>query len=263
MIRRLLASMACAAALALPAAAQEPVTAELRPGWRLPDGDHVAALHLRLAPGWKTYWRAPGAAGIPPEFDWSGSRNTGRITALWPTPHVFRQSGMRSIGYKQELVLPLRIETRGSGDAKLSIEMDLGICSDVCLPHSLSLTGRLPADVTQPDPAIAAALASSPFSASEAGVRGVRCSIRPVKGGIALHAEIDMPTAGGQEEAVVESGQPMLWASEPRSARKNGTLVTETKLMHVEGGAFALDRSRLRFTVIGKDHAVDIRGCDP
>ena len=32
-------------------------------------------LQIKLAPGWKTYWRTPGDAGIPPHFDWVGSEN--------------------------------------------------------------------------------------------------------------------------------------------------------------------------------------------
>ena len=99
-------------------------------------------------------------------------------------------------------------------------------------------------------------------SRGEASVRAVRCSVRPVDGGVSLRAEIDMPRAGAEEEAVVESGQPTVWAAEPQTRREGGTLVTETKLMHMDGKPFMLDRSRLRFTVLGSEHAVDIQGCD-
>lgn len=33
------------------------LSAELREGWRTPSGTQMAALHLTLAPGWKTYWQ--------------------------------------------------------------------------------------------------------------------------------------------------------------------------------------------------------------
>ena len=36
---------------------------------------HRAGIEIRLAPGWKTYWRYPGDSGVPPRFDFSGSRN--------------------------------------------------------------------------------------------------------------------------------------------------------------------------------------------
>src|SRR5947209_20249497 len=32
-------------------------------------------LEFRLAPGWDIYWRSPGDAGLPPQIDWTGSRN--------------------------------------------------------------------------------------------------------------------------------------------------------------------------------------------
>lgn len=265
MIRDIFRVLTCLCAFGLPplvagtAHAEEPVVAELRPGWRLPDGDHMAALHLRLAPGWKTYWRAPGDAGIPPVFDWSGSDNVARVTALWPTPHVFRQSGARSVGYKGELVLPLRISGNG-GPVTLEANMMIGVCSDICVPQTLHVTAVLP-DSTSVDPMIAAALAEAPFTAKEARVSAVRCTVSPAKGGLKLRAEIDMPAISGPEETVVEAGQPELWASEPKTRRKGNTLISETRLMHMEGKPFALDRSKLRFTVLGDSHAVDIQGC--
>ena len=209
MIRAL--TLALAATLGLFQATQAPaqnpdlVQADLRPGWRLADGSHMAALHLRLAPGWKTYWRAPGDAGIPPVFNWSGSRNTAHVDVLWPAPHVFRQSGMRSVGYSRELVLPLRITPSAKGGPiELHTEMDLGICSDICVPQTLRISASLPAS-GRPDPVIASALASAPFSESEAGVGQVRCTITPDKKGLRLRAEIDMPRAGSKEDAVIES----------------------------------------------------------
>ena len=89
----------------------------------------------------------------------------------------------------------------------------------------------------------------------------MRCTVSPAKGGVKLRTEIDMPAIPGPEETVVEAGQPELWASEPNTRRQGGTLISETRLMHMEGKPFALDRSKLRFTVLGESQAVDIRGC--
>ncbi|MDO6585636.1 protein-disulfide reductase DsbD family protein [Salipiger sp. 1_MG-2023] len=254
-------TLAACLVLASPLAAEEPITAELRPGWRLPNGDHVAALHLTLAPGWHTYWRAPGDAGIPPLFDWAGSENVGDLGVIWPTPRVFWQSGMRSIGYEEELVLPIRIRPRSDGDIRLTTEMQLGLCKDICLPHTLHISAVLPPQ-TKPDPMIASAMASVPFTKGEAQVGKVHCAIRPDSGGLTLRTEIEMPTSGGAENAVIEPGLPEVWASEPATSRVGNTLVTETRLRHMEGKPIMLDRSRVRITVLGKDHAVDIQGCD-
>ena len=74
-------------------------------------GDLSLGLEMQLKEGWKTYWRAPGDAGIPTQFDFDGSRNIVSYRTHWPVPEVFWQNGMRSIGYDTEVVLPLRLQT--------------------------------------------------------------------------------------------------------------------------------------------------------
>ena len=63
---------AISALLSPPAFAQQGgdiLDARILTGWQRTDGKHVSALHIELNDGWKTYWRAPGDAGIPPHFD--------------------------------------------------------------------------------------------------------------------------------------------------------------------------------------------------
>jgi DsbC/DsbD-like thiol-disulfide interchange protein len=267
-MNRYLRILAAAVALALPATAQaesfdDVIRADLRPGWRLANGDHMAALHLRLAPGWKTYWRAPGDAGIPPLFSWRGSRNLNGVAVLWPTPSVFWQSGMRSVGYENELVLPIRVDPKQDGaDTRLRVVVDIGICKDVCLPHRIKAEAVLPAGATRPDPAIAAALADRPFSRAEAGVWQVACHVSPIEGGMALRAEIAMPAGTGREQTVIEASDPQIWISEPKTYWSGTTLISESRLLHIDGGGFALDRSGLRITVLDGRMPVELQGCD-
>ncbi len=237
------------------------IQAEIRPGWRMADGTHMAALHMRLAPGWKTYWRAPGDAGIPPQFNWRGASNTTGISVLWPSPEVFWQEGMRSVGYDSDVILPLHVSLRdASADARLRGVIDIGICKDVCLPHRLRVDMTLPASAARPDPAIAAAMADRPISAAEAGVRAVRCKVAPVSGGLSLVTEIDIPGGRGAE-AMIETADPQVWVAEPKTRWSGNTLIAETQMRHVNGGVFALDRSGVRITVLRARDAVDIRGC--
>lgn len=238
---------------------------DLRPGWRMADGSHMAALHIVLEPGWKTYWRAPGDVGIPPQFDWTGSRNVASVNPSWPTPDVFFEQGMRSVGYMSEVVIPLHL-TAVTPDAALEVagQMQIGICKDICIPATLAFDATLTDAVRTPDPVIAAALTDRPYSASEAGVRGVTCRFAAAEdGGVVLHSSIDMPSIGGTEHVVVETGNPHVWVAEPDSQRTGSTLETATRMVHVDGRSFVLDRSALRFTVIGNARAVDIKGCTP
>lgn len=262
MMRHVLTSLALALGLAVPAQAQTDVArAALIPGWQQADGSHVAGLLLDLAPGWKTYWRSPGDAGIPPRFDWAGSRNIGSLRTVWPTPKAMDQNGMTSIGYPGDVVIPLVIRPDAAGrDMQLTGRMELGVCKDVCVPATVQFSGTLTPDGRR-DPRLVAALMNQPLSAREARVGEVTCRLSPIKGGISLTASIAMPSAGGEEFVVVETANPSIWVAEAETRRDGNLLTATTDMQHVEGAPFALDRSGLRFTVLGKKHAVDIRGC--
>ncbi|MCV2889399.1 protein-disulfide reductase DsbD domain-containing protein [Ruegeria aquimaris] len=239
------------------------VQVEILDGGMTARGTVLGAIRLTLADGWKTYWRAPGEAGIPPSFNWRGSRNVGELTITWPAPHVFEQSGLRSIGYKDQVVLPIEITPRKAGQpVRLKGEMEFGVCKDICVPASRGIDHTLDAEAPR-NPAIAAALAQRPYSASEAGVRSATCRLVPTGNGMQIEAEIALPDTGGSELAVFEPSDPSLWATEAETRRQGNTLYARSEILNATGGAFALDRSQMRITVLGSKHAVDIIGCQP
>jgi len=254
------------ALVASPALAMEDmdqiIQIEVIEGGTTRDGTVLGGLRLTLAPGWKTYWRSPGDAGIPPLFSFAGSENVENIGITWPAPDVFDQNGLTTIGYAQEVVLPLHITPRdASAPLHLNGNVELGICKDVCIPGHLNFAGNLMPDAAR-SPAIAAAIASRPYSPREAGVEQRHCSVAPgANGGLELTATINMPSAGGDETVVFEPGDPMIWASQADVTRQGNQLVARSELLHPDG-AFAFDRSALRITVLGDNHAVDIHGCE-
>ncbi len=263
----------CALALALlsltgPALAgggmpKEVVRGDVLPGWTTSDGTRMAAIRLTLAPGWKTYWRAPGDAGIPPTFDWTKSDNLGAIRYHWPSPDVFDAYGLRTIGYKDSLVLPVEIRPKRPGQpVRLRGEMQLGVCETICIPARVRFDAPLTGQ-GQSDPAIHAALADTPLPARRAGVGAVECSLEPISDGLQLTARVKMPKLSGTEIALVETGDPRVWVSEPVSKRSGDTLTIRADLVPPTGKPLALDRSALRFTVLGRGKSVDIRGCTP
>ncbi|MEH6644551.1 protein-disulfide reductase DsbD domain-containing protein [Sulfitobacter sp.] len=267
MIKHLLQATALFA-LVSPALAEDsigtPVTAQLIDGWQQADGTRISAIQLTLAPGWKTYWRAPGDAGIPPEFSWKGSRNLRGVSVSWPTPKVFEQNGMRSVGYSDQVMLPLAIAPKQAGaPVEIKLHMDIGVCKDICVPETLSLSGTLDAQGSIPVANIAAALAEQPYTASESGSKGVTCALSPSEDGLKITAKLALPSTGGPEHVVIEAGRPDIWVSEPVTSRSGNILTAEAEM--VSGGTvgFAIDRSAIRFTVIGSSHAVDLRGCTP
>lgn len=241
-----------------------PVTAELIQGWQQADGTQVSAIRLTLAQGWKTYWRAPGDAGIPPHFDWNGSRNIAGVSIRWPTPEVFDQNGLRSVGYANQVTLPLLIKTKHQNKpVKINLDMDIGVCKDICVPKTLSLRGTVDTENTTPVSTIAAALAERPYTAKEAGARGVSCTLSPSASGLNITATLNLPSTGRREHVVIEAGRSDVWISEATSLRHGNTLTAQAEIIPATPGALALDRSAMRFTVLGSSHAVDLLGCTP
>ncbi len=264
MIKRILTAALFGLASTLPLAAQSvtPATGEILQGWTRADGTRIAAIRITLAPGWKTYWRSPGDAGIPPQFDWSGSANLRGVGITWPAPGVYPQNGMQTIGYKDELVLPLTIAPRRAGKpVKLRATLDIGVCKDICVPFQMSLSETLNTDTTKPTPAIAAALAERPYTAKEAGVRRSICNLRPNADGFEIEARVIMPSAGGREVVIIEPGDATLWMSPTDVTRTGGQLIATGDIVTPDGRAVALDRSRITITVLGSKQAVEIKGC--
>lgn len=238
------------------------VEADILPGWRRADGSHVAAVRLTLKNGWKTYWRSPGDGGIPPRFTWSGSRNVRSLSPVWPTPTVFDQNGLRSVGYKHEVVLPIIVEPRRDGkDVSLNGRLEIGVCKDICIPETLRVEARLSKSIDKIDPRIAVALSEQPYTAEEGRVRNVSCNIEPTSDGMRISAVLDMPSAGGREFGIIETDNPMLWVAEAETERRSNTLRVSSEVMHVDEKPFLINRSGLRVTVLGQDYAVEVVGC--
>ncbi len=266
MIRILLLSAALALALPVPATVAQTqqsdvVSATILPGWRTERGTYMAAIRFTLAPDWKTYWRSPGDAGIPPLFNWSGSTNLAAVQVHWPRPHVFTVNGMQSIGYKHELVLPIELTPADRArPIELRATIDLGVCLDICVPATVALATHIEG-AGQAHPDIRTALANRPSTASEAGLAGIGCAVDPIADGLRLTATLSLPDTGGAETVVFEPTAGAIWVSEATVTRAGGLLTASADLVADSGGPFALDRSNIVVTVLGRDRAVEINGC--
>jgi len=110
-------------------------------------------LEIRMSPGWKTYWRSPGDAGLPPRLDWTGSANLEGATLRYPAPHRFTLFGLETVGYSGEVLFPLTVQPERPGGAlDLRLGLDLLVCDDtLCIPDRLDLALSLPAGPAGPD----------------------------------------------------------------------------------------------------------------
>lgn len=112
-------------------------------------GSLRAGVQIKLAPGWQTYWRLPGSSGMPPRFDWSGSKNlAGDPELLWPAPRRAVAYSEKLNVYRDEVVFPIALHAADpTKPVELHLKLSFAICKDICVPvraeHSLTLEPSL------------------------------------------------------------------------------------------------------------------------
>lgn len=94
-----------------------------------------AGIEIKLKPGWHTYWRYPGDAGIPPRFDFQGSQNVKSVEVRWPAPKRLPEGSVMTIGYDRDVILPLAIVPEDPAKpVTLRLKADYAICEKLCAP---------------------------------------------------------------------------------------------------------------------------------
>src|SRR6266702_5960209 len=128
----------------------------------------LGGIAFQLEPGWKTYWRTPGDSGVPPRFDFSKSENIEAVTILWPAPTKFDDgAGGHSLGYKNQIVLPLRIVAKNA-DKPVTLRADINyaVCEKLCIPVEAIAELAIASVASTEDSALFAALDTVPKPAS-------------------------------------------------------------------------------------------------
>lgn len=233
-------------------------------GWRMENGKHMGAVQITLAPGWKTYWRAPGANGIPPDFNWTGSENISSVRIHWPRPEIFESYGTTTIGYKNSVVMPIEITPENPGQPiNVQLDMFYGVCEDICIPAQAQLTGRLPTGSGRGIETINAALAKIPETERNSGITSVTCVIRPSENGLSVSAEVLFSNdIGSTPLTVFETPSEQMWFTEATTQVTGKSLRAQAMLeTYAKDGAIAIDRDAIRLTLLGHDRAIDISGC--
>ena len=164
---------------------------EILGGWEKSDGSIVYGLKISLNEGWKTYWHTPGPFGFKPQFDFEGSLNIISLNVLWPSPKIFGSSSFETIGYENEVILPIAIKAEVDSDPiNLKIKGSIGICYDVCMPIEFEAQSGLKIISKEINTDLLAALANLPLSPSDLGKKNARCSITFSPTGFKIGADI-------------------------------------------------------------------------
>ncbi len=113
------------------------------------DGRLAAGIEIALPPGWKTYWRSPGDAGIAPVFDFSASKNLADADVRFPPPHRFDDGYSVTNVYQGTVVLPVSAGVPDPNAAvDLAVDIKLGVCEEICVPDEVTAHVVVPAGET-------------------------------------------------------------------------------------------------------------------
>ncbi len=251
------------------------VQVTLLPGRAEAGGARMAGLVLDVKPEWKTYWRNPGAAGIPPQFDWSGSRNLAAVEVFWPRPNFFESFGLTTLGYAGRVVFPVRLVPERADQAmEIELGLALGVCREICVLEETAVELRIEPGAPDAGAALVAmAEAAVPRPGAEMGLAGATCRISGAGKKRRFDAVLDFAQAL-QDPVVILEGPDLTWftgvetttESGPESGPESGGEQGGSGL-HVQATLSLLDetvwvdRSQIRMTVLAGDFAADVKGC--
>ena len=185
-----------------------------------------AAIEIRLAPKWKTYWRTPGDTGIPPYFDWSGSENLKSAEVMYPIPARYEDPIGITIGYKSQVTLPVLLTAIDpSKPIKLNLSAQYAICYDLCVPVTASQ--QLTVDQAETNrfaPLLSMALSLTPKPVTQddegPGVKQVRMSEEAKDPFLTLNVAV--PESSQKVDLFVE-GPDGLYVPTPELVQGQGT----------------------------------------
>ena len=160
-----------AIALSSPALALEsaPVSSSRAVVTLVSDVDAVApgqpfrlGLRMRLAPGWHTYGRDPGDAGVPTELTLDLPQGAKASGIDWPPAQRFTEGPLTTYGYTGDVLLPVTVT--GAGEVAVTAHANWLVCKDICVPEEGVFKIDLPAGT--PTASAQAALFPTPAAVS-------------------------------------------------------------------------------------------------
>lgn len=219
----------------------------------------LGGVAFQLQPGWKTYWRTPGDSGVPPRFDFSKSENVEAVTVMWPAPSKFDDgAGGHSIGYHDQIVLPLRIVAKAPDKpVMLRAEINYAVCEKLCIPVDAKVELGFNNVASTEDANLRAALDTVPKPAAIGDPNPL--TIRDVKRDGTKNVVVDVVAPDGRNVDLYVEGPTPDWAlpiPEPVKQSPPGIRRFSFELDGLPPGAKP-DGAALKFTLIGADKAYE------
>jgi thiol:disulfide interchange protein DsbD len=117
-----------------------------------PGSTVLVGLHMKIHPGWHTYWRNPGDSGVATTIDWTLPEGYSAGGIQWPLPERQPVGPLMNYGYSGEVVLPVAITVPASATPGRTARLDAFaswlVCEKICIPEEDRLAIELPIATT-------------------------------------------------------------------------------------------------------------------
>ena len=220
-----------------------------------------AGVEIKLQPAWHTYWRYPGDSGVPPRFSFAGSDNLATVKVLYPAPHAFTDEVGTTIGYKGNVILPLRVFPRQKDKpVTLRAKIDYAVCDRLCVPVEAKLELALSPANGADNPALVAAEARVPIpvTAAAAGLTARRANDDKRKPLVF----VDLAAPTGQPVELLVEGPTSEWSlpiPKPAQGAPPGHAHFGFELDGLPPGVDPRGPFELTFTIVQGDHATEVK----
>ena len=108
-------------------------------------------LHFLLAPGWHTYWRNPGDAGVAPEFSLVLPAGVRAGPISWPAPNRVAEGPVMTYAYTGDVLLPVTATPAATGGpVPIQVHARWLVCKQICVPEQADFRLDLPAGTPAP-----------------------------------------------------------------------------------------------------------------
>jgi len=218
-----------------------------------------AGIEIKMRPGWHTYWRYPGDAGVPPRFDFSGSTNVKSAKVLYPAPQVHSDGGGQSLGYADSVIFPVQVAPKEPGKpVTLRMKADYAVCEKLCVPAEGTAELSVGAGDSAQDAALQTAEARVPRTVEAADLS---LTARRVGGGAKPLVMVELaPPEGGPVQIFAEGPTPE-WAlpiPQPAPGAPAGRQQFSFALDGLPAGVDPNSPFALTFTVVNGARAYEV-----
>src|SRR5262245_21249629 len=219
----------------------------------------IGGIAIQLEPGWKTYWRMPGDSGVPPRFDFSRSDHVEAVTVLWPAPmKVGDGAGGVSLGYKKQVVLPLRIVAKNNDKpVTLRAAINYAVCDKLCIPVEAASELTFMSVASTEDGNLAAALDAVPKPANVGDPTPV--TIRDVRREGARNVVVDVSAPETKDVQLFVEGPTPDWALPIPKLLEHGPPRVKRYVFELEGlpPGDKPEGAALKLTLVGGERAYE------